>query len=104
MSDVKESGGNERNQGARRADPFGHIMYRQRAACGACKLAMICQSTFPLASSIRCILPRSATSFMRLPDCAPALGLTRPHSSVPVSYTHLRAHETRHDLVCRLLL
>src|SRR5665648_933675 len=22
---------------------------------------------------------------------------------VPVSYTHLRAHETRHDLVCRLL-
>src|SRR5659263_602945 len=26
------------------------------------------------------------------------------HSPVPVSYTHLRAHETRHDLVCRLLL
>src|SRR5450759_1436650 len=25
-------------------------------------------------------------------------------SPVPVSYTHLRAHETRHDLVCRLLL
>src|SRR5450756_3005775 len=24
--------------------------------------------------------------------------------SEPVSYTHLRAHETRHDLVCRLLL
>src|SRR5450756_1078156 len=24
--------------------------------------------------------------------------------TVPVSYTHLRAHETRHDLVCRLLL
>src|SRR5665648_405463 len=24
--------------------------------------------------------------------------------STPVSYTHLRAHETRHDLVCRLLL
>src|SRR5450759_5681416 len=24
-------------------------------------------------------------------------------SLVPVSYTHLRAHETRHDLVCRLL-
>src|SRR5450756_3191211 len=27
--------------------------------------------------------------------------LDRP---TPVSYTHLRAHETRHDLVCRLLL
>src|SRR5665648_1242666 len=25
-------------------------------------------------------------------------------SIFPVSYTHLRAHETRHDLVCRLLL
>src|SRR5450756_2916741 len=25
-------------------------------------------------------------------------------SRTPVSYTHLRAHETRHDLVCRLLL
>ena len=25
-------------------------------------------------------------------------------SVVPVSYTHLRAHETREDLVCRLLL
>src|SRR5450756_44632 len=25
-------------------------------------------------------------------------------ATVPVSYTHLRAHETRHDLVCRLLL
>src|SRR5450756_2141730 len=27
--------------------------------------------------------------------------LTQPTDSV--SYTHLRAHETRHDLVCRLL-
>src|SRR5450756_147318 len=27
-----------------------------------------------------------------------------PHAPVTVSYTHLRAHETRHDLVCRLLL
>src|SRR5450756_2116584 len=25
-------------------------------------------------------------------------------NQMPVSYTHLRAHETRHDLVCRLLL
>src|SRR5665648_708608 len=24
--------------------------------------------------------------------------------ALPVSYTHLRAHETRHDIVCRLLL
>src|SRR5665648_66080 len=31
----------------------------------------------------------------RLADC---------HRVWQVSYTHLRAHETRHDLVCRLLL
>src|SRR5450756_1803420 len=28
----------------------------------------------------------------------------RTSALTPVSYTHLRAHETRHDLVCRLLL
>src|SRR5665648_455595 len=28
----------------------------------------------------------------------------RSNPAGPVSYTHLRAHETRHDLVCRLLL
>src|SRR5665648_1301256 len=28
----------------------------------------------------------------------------KQHDLEPVSYTHLRAHETRHDLVCRLLL
>src|SRR5450756_330804 len=28
----------------------------------------------------------------------------RSRRPAPVSYTHLRAHETRHDLVCRLLL
>src|SRR5450756_1368990 len=39
-----------------------------------------------------CILRRVQHRFEPLP---------RP---IPVSYTHLRAHETRHDLVCRLLL
>src|SRR5450759_5836118 len=29
---------------------------------------------------------------------------TTAHCQKSVSYTHLRAHETRHDLVCRLLL
>src|SRR5450756_739394 len=33
----------------------------------------------------------------------PALKVNWPRSTA-VSYTHLRAHETRHDLVCRLLL
>ena len=31
-------------------------------------------------------------------------GLVGTGMSVPVSYTHLRAHETEADLVCRLLL
>src|SRR5450756_1926977 len=48
------------------------------------------------------------------PIGTPAAAKTRPASSVPaslpsgvtvpISYTHLRAHETRHELVCRLLL
>src|SRR5450759_3438600 len=31
-------------------------------------------------------------------------GRSSAPATTPVSYTHLRAHETRHDLVCRLLL
>src|SRR5450756_3167215 len=31
-------------------------------------------------------------------------GDIQPGGEFTVSYTHLRAHETRHDLVCRLLL
>src|SRR5450756_2168978 len=34
----------------------------------------------------------------------PAERTQSPRGVAPVSYTHLRAHETRHDLVCRLLL
>src|SRR5450759_550083 len=33
-----------------------------------------------------------------------APGRPAQRSAATVSYTHLRAHETRHDLVCRLLL
>src|SRR5665648_964753 len=45
------------------------------------------------------------------PDYLKRFGTPRDHADLdkhriilPVSYTHLRAHETRHDLVCRLLL
>src|SRR5450756_2788219 len=37
-------------------------------------------------------------------ECIDAVGGKNQGSPNPVSYTHLRAHETRHDLVCRLLL
>src|SRR5450756_1510310 len=41
-----------------------------------------------------------------IPFAAPPVGDLRWKAPQPVavSYTHLRAHETRHDLVCRLLL
>ena len=37
-------------------------------------------------------------------DASGVLTIATTHTQAPVSYTHLRAHETRHDLVCRLLL
>src|SRR5450759_5985558 len=36
--------------------------------------------------------------------CESVLGIDLSERNIAVSYTHLRAHETRHDLVCRLLL
>ena len=52
-------------------------------------------------SYIEAAKPETALPLYRsfVEQCEKALG--RP---VAVSYTHLRAHETRHDLVCRLLL
>ena len=38
-----------------------------------------------------------------MPACFSALGMAA-QGPIPVSYTHLRAHETVLDLVCRLLL
>src|SRR5450756_3083833 len=43
--------------------------------------------------------PCATACAMRPTLCSPELDI-----SLSVSYTHLRAHETRHDLVCRLLL
>src|SRR5450756_2677234 len=62
---------------------------------------------------------RLSIAFSALYSCqnekAAFMNMTRKHAIpsgtlfemiaiTPVSYTHLRAHETRHDLVCRLLL
>ena len=48
-------------------------------------------------------LPRRATGRGHGPHVA-VIDVTRIGGVVPVSYTHLRAHETVLDLVCRLLL
>ena len=37
-------------------------------------------------------------------NAPPVVGPNPGNTPNTVSYTHLRAHETRHDLVCRLLL
>src|SRR5450756_1901624 len=66
----------------------------------------------PLASTLAALscarhLPVSVSATMNQ-RARPNLGSTRESISLlcalTVSYTHLRAHETRHDLVCRLLL
>src|SRR5665648_244811 len=44
----------------------------------------------------------SKNSTLSMPNAKPVKPISKARSTV--SYTHLRAHETRHDLVCRLLL
>src|SRR5450756_2770834 len=46
----------------------------------------------------------AAQPLTRALSVASASMMERSSNSRAVSYTHLRAHETRHDLVCRLLL
>src|SRR5450759_5253711 len=48
--------------------------------------------------------PTRAQNIMIALDVQVMSGSVWVNDEEPVSYTHLRAHETRHDLVCRLLL
>src|SRR5450756_1070877 len=57
------------------------------------------------------VLASSGSASLNTVDCGDSWRISARHrvgvagnSVLPVSYTHLRAHETRHDLVCRLLL
>src|SRR5659263_3697 len=71
----------------------------------SCRSELIMRIARPVSAAMR---PYS--SAVLCPICqGPSISLPRHHSCTPwgssaVSYTHLRAHETRHDLVCRLLL
>src|SRR5665648_622379 len=56
----------------------------------------------PVPSIPRPISSASKSSFLRV--LYANLNFRLLSYNNPVSYTHLRAHETRHDLVCRLLL
>src|SRR5450756_1516329 len=48
-------------------------------------------------------IPPGFRTIASTPAC-PIAAMENPDQRQSVSYTHLRAHETRHDLVCRLLL
>src|SRR5659263_392335 len=60
--------------------------------------------TRPLVTSPTGTLIGAPVSYTAEPRRMPSVGLSAiARTTLSVSYTHLRAHETRHDLVCRLL-
>src|SRR5450756_2043452 len=72
------------------------------ASCVGCHLPAFCATSGAQSQ----IGQASHTPYHAPQLCHPLAGKRDgyPHGAGPVSYTHLRAHETRHDLVCRLLL
>src|SRR5664280_3594049 len=66
-------------------------------------------STFRLSAATSTLISGSSLFRLRVPGTTPsriASNVAMPSTApaAPVSYTHLRAHETVLDLVCRLLL
>src|SRR5450756_427238 len=62
-------------------------------------IALACPSSLQGLTSTRSAYPKFFIALATDPTFPWYIG-----STSTVSYTHLRAHETRHDLVCRLLL
>src|SRR5450759_4951603 len=82
------------------ADPQKYLSKDEKAAQPVVEGSIY---TCPMHPQIRQVGPGAC------PICGMALEPEMPTAdsgpnAEPVSYTHLRAHETRHDLVCRLLL
>src|SRR5450756_114901 len=89
---------------------FAHSVSCSTAAARKVSPATM-SGVFPISLSRQAILPMVVVLPVPLTPttritvgCAVTSILCDSGSSGPVSYTHLRAHETRHDLVCRLLL
>src|SRR5665648_1217840 len=96
----------------------GRLAKGLRSASGAPCLHQRCnvRTEMPISSQANCwrapLSIASSTSLIIMPRFTVLVRHPRPlapksHECFflePVSYTHLRAHETRHDLVCRLLL
>src|SRR5665648_969014 len=68
--------------------------------CGICPVAYQFSSCLALEDACGVTMPDHITAMRRLLYCGEWIESHALH--VSVSYTHLRAHETRHDLVCRL--
>src|SRR5450756_2900316 len=84
--------------------PYTEGPCRDRACAGRCKHQEIYRGACPHCAGHCAVCGRDqwALRDQLRSDNRRRGFLRRVHS--PVSYTHLRAHETRHDLVCRLLL
>src|SRR5450756_3055258 len=79
--------------------------------CSGASLLMNCVASLPDVHRTRFAVPSEPTSDVS-PSSSPIADSSTSFDSETitatargsVSYTHLRAHETRHDIVCRLLL
>src|SRR5450756_2519126 len=74
---------------------LAHVLAAAPHGAGAALAVVIGPDHGAVAEEIRRLRPDAATYIQR-----ERLGTAH----AVLSYTHLRAHETRHDLVCRLLL
>src|SRR5450759_504881 len=73
------------------------IAVQVHSASGLAEIAVVEKEVFERSNCI------DAASSIGIEQRAERL-FVKSRQFIAVSYTHLRAHETRHDLVCRLLL
>src|SRR5450759_2628195 len=83
----------------------GRVLIKRALAIIIAAGALILPLTFTIALTDVFALPKTVVMLgLSVLLLAGLLRLVSRRIATPVSYTHLRAHETRHDLVCRLLL
>src|SRR5450756_1775196 len=86
----------------RRTGPAGHAFYDAQGKLVELFAGMLTQQQLQQHIKTNHGVDVVANNASKL--AAPVIPLIPQGAYEPVSYTHLRAHETRHDLVCRLLL
>src|SRR5665648_103476 len=86
------------SDGAFGADSAGLVVAALKAISAICRESVGCLAINGILARLGAICPAG----MRSAAAQPSHETPNPTSSRrAVSYTHLRAHETRHDLVCR---